>query len=71
MKKTILAGDVSPKCAYCRHCIPTADSSISLCEKKGVVDPAGACKKFLYDPLKRIPEKPVREQLFSDRDFSL
>ena len=49
--------DMEPSCAYCRH-----GSQINIekvaCFKYGIVSLYGACRKFVYDPLKRQPERP-------------
>ena len=42
-----------------------------LCEKKGVVDPESRCRHYKYDPLKRIPPKPLAQLDFSAEDFKL
>jgi hypothetical protein len=30
-----------------------------LCEKQGLVDADFSCKKWIYDPIKRIPKKQL------------
>ena len=70
MKQKVLGGDIAPKCAYCGYGIQTADKTVILCEKKGITSHDSSCKKFLYDPLKRIPERPIVSD-FNEQDFSL
>ena len=44
-------------CTYCRFGTMLEDSLV-LCTKRGVVDVGRKCRKFSYDPTKRIPIKP-------------
>lgn len=50
-------------CAYCEHATPLAGGEHVLCEKRGVVKGTHHCRKFTYDPQKRIPKraKPLPE----------
>ena len=45
-------------CEFCRYAAPIAISGDMLCEKRGVVGKEYSCRKFLYDPLKRVPRRP-------------
>ena len=62
-----------PKC--CRVCEKgklSFDASSVLCPKMGIMDPDDCCKKFIYDPLKRVPHQkknPVSD--FTSEDFTL
>lgn len=59
----------------CQHCAYSAklNDEQMLCTKKGVVSIDGACRKFSYDPLKRIPPKPkaLDFKKYEEDDFSL
>ena len=59
-------------CSYCALGAKLGDSQI-LCSKRGVVADSYACRKFTYDPCKRIPCKPKALDLgkYKDTDFSL
>lgn len=70
MKKKII-GNVEPKCEYCKFGIEGADKKSILCPKKGVLDKDDHCKKFEYDPLKRVPRKAPTLMEFSEEDFEL
>jgi len=63
---------IEPRCTYCAKGAPLEDGHI-LCAKKGVVSPSGHCGAFKYDPLKRVPPKPVAldTSKLSDEDFRL
>lgn len=59
-------------CTYCSNGTVLEDGSI-LCIKKGCLPENKPCRKFSYDPCKRIP--PKRKALdfsqYNDRDYSL
>lgn len=59
-------------CAYCALGTQLADSTV-LCAKKGIVDASSPCRKFRYDPTRRIPGrfKPLDFTKYNDEDFSL
>lgn len=59
-------------CDYCIHGTPMADGQM-LCTKRGVVTGETACRRFRYDPFKRIPPKPrpLDFQKYQEEDFSL
>ncbi len=63
---------IEPRCAYCAHAARVSDEEVA-CEKKGVVDAGGHCRRFKYDPLKRVP--PKKPQLvtrgLTDDDFKI
>ncbi len=63
---------IDPRCAYCRRGAPLADGTV-MCPKKGIVSAAGSCGAFRYDPMKRVPPKPVRPDFsrLEGEDFSL
>lgn len=49
--------EISKLCEYCRYATPMTVGGDMLCEKRGVVDKEFSCRKFLYDPLKRVPRR--------------
>lgn len=59
-------------CTYCRFATKLDDDLI-LCAKKGVVSTGKPCRKFRYDPCKRIPPKAKAIDFteYSQEDFSL
>ncbi len=70
-KKT--TNKITPSCSYCQYSQSFPPSDEILCNKKGIVEPNSSCKKFLYDPLKRQPRKPLLlpDFGFEESDFSL
>ena len=63
---------IERSCSYCAYSTKLDDAQ-ALCVKKGVVDLYGKCRKFCYDPTKRIPPKPKTPDFdqFSKDDFPL
>lgn len=63
---------IAPSCSYCAHAA-TLDEDTVLCTKKGVQSIFGKCRRFRYDPCKRIPPKAKALDFskYSSQDFSL
>lgn len=59
-------------CVYCQYGTKMDDSNY-LCIKRGVVDAEKSCRKFCYDPCKRIPPKPKAADFskYQNEDFTL
>lgn len=47
-------------CAVCENAARMYDSSVMLCRMRGVVPAGWRCRKFSYDPVKRIPPKSIK-----------
>lgn len=58
-------------CSVCRNGRPAPGGGQILCPKRGVVAPEDCCRAFRYDPLKRVPPRPVRPAAFSEEEFKL
>lgn len=56
MKKR--SDDIARLCELCRFSAEIQTTNDMLCEHRGVVDREYSCRKFVYDPLKRIPKRP-------------
>ena len=63
---------IQKSCSYCTHGTQIDDEQV-LCIKKGVVPVCGKCRKFSYDPCKRVPAKPKALDFskYNDEDYSL
>lgn len=63
---------IEKSCKYCAHSTRCSQDQM-LCTKRGIVSVTYACRKFLYDPFKRIPVKPKAPDFhkFDNDDFSL
>lgn len=63
---------IERSCSYCQHGTAMNDGQI-LCAKKGIVVPEYSCRKFVYNPCKRIPPKmkALDVDKYDEIDFSL
>lgn len=63
---------IEPRCAYCAKG-RELDQGQVVCPKKGVMSGSSHCPSFRYDPLKRVPPRPVKLNCasLSDEDFKL
>ncbi len=50
--------DFEKVCALCQYASPLCEREEVLCRKYGVVAPDHTCRRFVYDPLKRVPRRP-------------
>ena len=59
-------------CEYCANGTKIDEEQI-LCSKRGVITDMEKCRKFKYDPCKRIPSKPKALDFskYDEYDFSL
>ena len=64
--------DIEPSCSYCEHGSRVSETEIR-CARRGLVNGDRPCKSFRYDPLKRVPPRPVSPRFgkFKESDFSL
>ena len=69
---SIFEKDIEPRCGYCQRGTPIEEGKM-MCVKKGIVSAAGSCRRFRYDPLKRVPPRPVTASFdhLKDEDFTL
>ena len=63
---------IERSCAYCLYGAKLEDGVI-LCSKKGMKTVDDKCRKFKYDPCKRIPvkAKPLDFSRYENEDYSL
>ena len=68
----LFSKSIEPKCAYCQRGKAIEPDTI-LCIKKGSMEPGDSCPAFRYDPLKRVPPRPITPDFsrLKDEDFSL
>lgn len=63
--------DIDPRCGYCQKGKQLSMTEIG-CVHHGVVKAHFHCKKFVYDPFRRVPPKPARlGKNYSEKDFSI
>ena len=63
---------IDRSCSYCSFGTKIDDSTI-LCMKRGVVSVDNRCRKFTYDPCKRVPPRAKAPDFskYNSKDFSL
>ena len=63
---------IEPRCVYCSRSRTLSEDQV-ICEKKGVMSAGSNCRSFKYDPLKRVPPRPMKADFtkLKDEDFSL
>ncbi len=60
------------ECRCCERGSLSFDQTVVLCPKKGIMAPDDLCDKYVYDPLKRVPQQPKTAiGDFSAEDFTL
>lgn len=47
---------IERSCSYCLHGVQLEGGKV-LCIKKGIRSDNGSCRRFRYDPCKRVPPK--------------
>lgn len=67
----LFGANIAPSCKYCEHIMQSFDGGSMLCDKRGVVDASHKCRRFVYDPLKREPRKPLPLETREDFEFEL
>ena len=58
-KKKLFGNNIKPSCKYCEMA-KAVEGDVIKCEKFGDVKAYDSCKKFVYNPLKRIPKKELQ-----------
>jgi hypothetical protein len=63
---------IERNCAYCVYAGKLNDESM-ICRKCGIVPATHRCRRFRYDPLKRIPARPKAQDnsKYQEADFTL
>lgn len=71
MARKLYGNTIQATCEHCLHGRRSSDGKAVLCPKRGVMPLYHHCRKFSYDPLKRIPFRQPVLPRFSSEDFSL
>lgn len=70
-KKSLFGKTIDPACIYCSNGQPTQEKGMVLCKRNGPVSLYYSCKRFVYDPLKRVPKRQPKLPDFSAEDFAI
>ncbi|MCL2089520.1 MAG: hypothetical protein FWH14_08560 [Oscillospiraceae bacterium] len=72
-KHTLFSAKNQPCCKHCLHSKVSASRISIICKYKGLVSADFSCGRFVYDPLKRSPNRlpPMPGEDFSAEDFDL
>lgn len=71
MGRKLYGNTVEPRCEYCELGQRSADGRQVFCKRKGVVLPGEKCRKYVYDPLKRVPFRQAQLRQYQPEEFSL
>ena len=63
---------IEKSCSYCQYGTSLGDG-LTLCIKRGVVSSDRKCRKFVYDPINRVPVKPKTLDFtkYNEEDYKL
>lgn len=67
----LFPGPDEKRCETCEHGRPFNKGEKILCARKGIVEPGFCCRKYRYDPLRRVPRRAPALQEFRPEDFKL
>lgn len=57
--------------AMCKYCAKSSRSGEKLMCGKKEVSPDGSCRRYSYDPLRRVPRQQPRLKEYSQSDFKI
>ncbi|MBQ3076707.1 MAG: hypothetical protein IJC43_02510 [Clostridia bacterium] len=69
--RPLFGSDVSPRCSLCEHGRVLEGNPHISCRYRGMVTEGYHCRRFRYDPLKRVPPKAAVLPKFEAEDFSI
>lgn len=71
MRRKLYGNSIEATCEFCVFGRRSSDGKAILCPKKGVMPLYHHCRKFVYDPLKRIPKRPPEISGYTEDDFRI
>ncbi len=73
MSHSLFKKDIEPQCSICEHGTSAAGGSVVCKKAGGIMQAYSKCRKFKYDPIKRLPKvaKPTLNGEFTKEDFEL
>jgi len=69
LKYRFFGRDIEPACEICEYRKKPLSGIVIYCKYNGVVDEYFSCKKFKYDPLKRVPKVLPELKKHKKEDF--
>ena len=58
-------------CRFCEKATLLDGGNQALCKHRGIVSPEHKCRKFSYDPLKRVPMVQPQRPQYTEEDLLL
>ncbi len=71
MAKSIYNKTIQPCCGYCANAQLSPSIKLVFCRLKGPVSEGNVCRKYRYDPLKRVPKTDADLPHYCKEDFML
>ena len=71
MPSKLFNKDIKKSCLWCEHGRKSEYTDEIFCRKRGVTTAGDYCRKYKYDPLKRVPEKQNLFTDYKDDDFKI
>lgn len=71
MGRKLYGKNIEKKCGYCAIGDTSDDGRLVFCPKKGIVEPDYHCRRFVYDPIRRVPRPAPEMDEYSAKDFEI
>ena len=55
----LFSHNILPACSYCRYGSVIGSFEVA-CIKRGIMSAGGCCRQYIYDPLKRVPDRQMQ-----------
>ena len=69
--KKMFNEDIIKKCAHCQNSLSLSNSGEMACKIRGIVNSDDLCRKYKYDPLKRVPKAIKLANNYAPDNFNL
>jgi hypothetical protein len=70
-KKSVFGETIQPNCRYCRYNAAQADDPQETVKCSNYEEGRESCRRYQYDPTKRVPKAAPKLGSFTPEDFSL
>ena len=70
-KKKLFGNKKEPRCETCAHGKLSANGESVLCVQGGALPLTHSCRRYRYDPLRRVPKRRPLLDEYSAADFAL